>query len=1037
MCLWAAIQTFADEPAKRSYDVPAGDAAKTLKEFSAQAGAQIAYPSAKVRGVQTNAVKGSLTAREALEQMLAGTDLVVVQNEATGALTVRRKTTPQEKEDEKNALRLDDYDVSGQKVKPFTASMDLPRTIDDAQPYYIFDSKTIEQSGAPDINEFLRQRLTMNTVVEPSMQAPISTSGNVSNINLRGVGSDKTLILVDGRRQPGVVIQSTEGQPDLNGIPMSAIERIEVLPSSASGIYGGSAIGGVVNVILKRDYTGGDLRVSYDRHFDADDPKWTIAMNYGFALEGGRTNVTLSASWSDSKPYLLRDGADIFQANIKSITSRSPNYIYAAGSPWLGSVPNITPNSSADTQLIFKDGTPLGSINTFIPAGTSNSTSAATLKAGLLANAGRWNLDLPMSTQAQTGLLRPISQPVETRAFRAGVRRRMVDWLELSADFLRTENRTDSIRNAIVNFTVSANAPSNPFTRTVFMTVPTADAVPMTTLSQTTSASLAALLKLPANWIGDVDYTWSENYYSYTQSFTNDTSALTADLNSGVLNVFVDTLQFPVNMQKYFAPNVYSGKNILDDLAIRAHGPLPALPWGQPNLTIGLERRVSNSPARTFLIDMPITKADSNETLYYEQKSTIDSGYAELTVPLIKENWQPGLYSLEAQVAGREERYEVNTGTASKQTYFNLVPPFVRYGGVTLNGQPYFSKDDYSSNNFTVGLKYQPVREVTLRASRATAFLPPTPDQLIMNPVPSTNTITVIDRTTGQPTSGVRTLSGGNPNLLPQDAESTNIGAIWEPTWKPLHGLRLNAEYYRIEQFNAISTLTAQQVVDQESLYPGRVTRDSSGRITQVDISSVNLYHRKTEGWDLSADYNVQTPVGRFGLHAVQSIILHLKEQYSQTLPEYDLVNFPSEGGATKYKGNLTLNWDWRQLSVGWTIRYFGSYKQNGAAGGMFSTRFANGGVYSTTVINATGSDTIPSQTYHDLYVSYRFDRRTDGSKARLSDRLLDGLSVQLNVRNIFDTVAPLDPIYNYYLSPYGGGLTGQASYMLTVRKAF
>src|SRR5205085_1980006 len=89
-----------------------------------------------------------------------------------------------------------------------------------------------------------------------------------SAINLRGLGIDKTLILVNGRRMAGVNYSRGDEmrtyQPDLNGIPLAAVERIEVLPSSASAIYGGSAMGGVINVILKKNYQGGEARYSYD-----------------------------------------------------------------------------------------------------------------------------------------------------------------------------------------------------------------------------------------------------------------------------------------------------------------------------------------------------------------------------------------------------------------------------------------------------------------------------------------------------------------------------------------------------------------------------------------------------------------------------------------------------------------------------------------------------------------------------------------------------------------------------------------------------
>ena len=260
--------------------------------------------------------------------------------------------------------------------------------------------------------------------------------------------------------------------------------------------------------------------------------------------------------------------------------------------------------------------------------------------------------------------------------------------------------------------------------------------------------------------------------------------------------------------------------------------------------------------------------------------------------------------------------------------------------------------------------------------------------------------------------------------------------AIWEPRGKPLQGLRVAVDYYRIKQQDAIGSLNAQTVVNLASIFPGRVTRDGTGKITQVDVSLLNLYRRETEGWDLSADYTLKTGAGTFNLMAVESVILHLKNQYSPTLPESDAVNFPSEQGAAKYKSNASLTWESQNWTAGWTTRYFSSYKQYGAVGGPRSTQ-SLAGAQDATYIRAQGSDTIPSQMYHDLFVSYAFGKATAsvGSKPRAFG--LDGLTVQLGIRNVFDKVPPFDYFYsgNYFESPYGD--LRLRTYWLSVKEAF
>ncbi|WP_340054746.1 TonB-dependent receptor plug domain-containing protein, partial [Pseudomonas sp. JAI120] len=150
---------------------------------------------------------------------------------------------------------------------------------------------------------FLRQRLTAATSGASASQLGGRT-GNASSINLRGLGADETLILVDGRRLAGFSVAGSLAQPDINGIPLSSVERIEVLPTSASGIYGGGATGGVINIILRRDYQGLEAKATYDGTFDGGGARKSIDLSGGFPLEGGKTRVMLSGAWSQSDPLL-------------------------------------------------------------------------------------------------------------------------------------------------------------------------------------------------------------------------------------------------------------------------------------------------------------------------------------------------------------------------------------------------------------------------------------------------------------------------------------------------------------------------------------------------------------------------------------------------------------------------------------------------------------------------------------------------------------------------------------------------------------
>ncbi|WEH90973.1 TonB-dependent receptor plug domain-containing protein (plasmid) [Acinetobacter soli] len=131
---------------------------------------------------------------------------------------------------------------------------------------------------------------------------------------MRGLGASHTLVLVNGRRQAGTGNRGTSestDQPNINNIPLAAIERIEILPSTASAIYGSGALGGVINVILRKNYSGNEVNIRYGNNFDGDAGTTSLSLVSGFSLEEGRTNVLFSAQKQDSNAFLR--GSQIIQ----------------------------------------------------------------------------------------------------------------------------------------------------------------------------------------------------------------------------------------------------------------------------------------------------------------------------------------------------------------------------------------------------------------------------------------------------------------------------------------------------------------------------------------------------------------------------------------------------------------------------------------------------------------------------------------------------------------------------------------------------
>lgn len=943
---------------------------------------------------------------------------------------------------------LEKYVVEDRKVTPFTdRNVDIPRTIDDIKPYYIFDATTIAESGANDVESFLKNRLTMNTNEVSLGQGYANSYGNTSTVNLRGLGTDATLVLVNGRERAGVSRGTSFGQPDLNGIPIEAIERIEILPSSAAAIYGASALGGVINVILKGNFSGGSLRTVYENPFKSDAPIRSINLSEGIPLEHGKTQLTFNLKYSDGKGLLSQDRLDLARRGIQTILQNYPGYFYSATSPFLGgATPNIALYKSAytlngvtytnpsTTSLVLKNGTSLNALNTFVPYGTTPGSDAST---GYLANAGKYNTDLGPNTGSY-GLHGTIGwAPSRNRSFMTTLSRNMTSWLELFTEF----SYEGSV--AITNYTpfgayVMVNAsPANPFQQNIYVTLPVDLSVPDINNSITRTSTIGFKADLPFNWKAQGDYTWSQNTYTLDFAYIDSTGVAT-DLASGALNPFADTTVYALNARQYLAPGHWAYKSTNNNAGLRLSGPVYHLPWGAPTLTIGLKHQLQGLANGSVTVLYPKTTANSYRTTYIGHTSSDNSAYGEATIPLITgKNSHFLLRELEVQAVGRVDEFTVDTGSSYFTNYFNRTPATTTYYPANAANVPYSSKSKYPSRNSSLGLKYKPFHSLTLRASNATAFVPPTFSQLLPNITPSTATTQIFDPKTNTQ-YGVYTVSGGDPNLKPKTARSASIGLIYEPrNIAVLEGLRFAVDYTKTKQDSVITTLSAQQIISDPA-FANRVTRDpTTGLITQVNLAYLNLNQYEMSGADLTLNYHRPTIIGIFDLASMLTVTFHDKRQLTYGGKAYEYVTFLKEGGEIRHKANLSLTWHKGHWQAGWNVTYFDPYKLYYAPGSPYYQQY---GAY-TTYIQAQGSDTVPSQAYHDAFLSYSFDRDRDVTGSQVTrllkvENLLTGVSVQVTVKNVFDKVPPLDVVNSpYYYSNYGDPRL--RSYVVSIKKEF
>ncbi len=250
-------------PARIEFESPARPLGEALRSYGVATDRQLVFAPDLVRGLNAPAVTGTLTPDQALTRLLAGSGLSYTTTEA-GVVVIQRQpqpnapeTTDDRGEDAEGEAR-NASDVSDRIVVTGT---NIRGVTPDSSPLFIFGREDIELSGVSTLAEFI-DRLPQNfgggsqqdIISLPTDRTSSANFSAGSSINLRGTGSGSTLVLLNGRRiAPSGLLGDFV---DISMIPLSAIERIEVVTDGASAIYGADAIGGVVNIVLRDNYTG-------------------------------------------------------------------------------------------------------------------------------------------------------------------------------------------------------------------------------------------------------------------------------------------------------------------------------------------------------------------------------------------------------------------------------------------------------------------------------------------------------------------------------------------------------------------------------------------------------------------------------------------------------------------------------------------------------------------------------------------------------------------------------------------------------------
>jgi len=912
------------------------------------------------------------------------------------------------------AVRLEQVEVTGSRIRQ--------TDIEGPSPVMSYERRYIESTGAMNLADFLNylpqnyagissgrgstpnelnpefgQRSDTGTppinLATGASAAPPGQTG-VSGISLRGLGAGSTLVLVDGRRmvQSGAGNRSSDsrqGFVDLNGIPLGMVERVEVITDGASAIYGADAVAGVVNIILKKNWTGTEVTGGYKGAFHGGGHERNATITTGFAR--GKLSGVLSVDYYSRAD--LKASQRVFSKNQdhRSITAGT---LIATGAPFQGRDLRLNWGFPAVVQART------GNLTGFtLPDGTP--ARFALTKDGVTGNATLANFvaSAPSSLNNGVGLVRgntpnflDIIPASERYGISGSATYKLNDRFELylRGTFADTRGAFNTqppmlaasatagfgnfatIVPAVINGTPNVY---NPFGQDVLVGMIHYEfgSEGQTTQSQTHRGLLGARGNFGETWRWDAAlslqrYTMEQITRVFNGSLI--TAALANPDISKRINPFVDPRVVGSNQTAIYESmalyNRLDSSSWSRSLDFTVDGEVYTLPGGPIKMATGVVLTQDANKSASVASSIAVTPVVTTANVWGSQDG--QSAFAEFSVPVVgKSNAVSLIRRFDVQLAGRYDKDDA---------FSKVVPKY--------------------------GISWVPVSSVLVRASYGEGFRAPALTEYQVVAAPFTSTI-VDPRRTPASTTGVITTRGSRPSVGPETSTNEFYGIVFEPPFAK--GLNLTLNYYRTEQQNAIQVLSGTTIVNNEALFQDRIIRDAPsaadtalgqpGRLLQIDTTFINFGNIVNRSLDLGLDYGLPwETLGRIrvGLNASRTL-----EATRQLAPGQPAVVLEGDTGSPpKWKLLGSVFWDRGPLSASVFVNYMDGFESNNT-GNSFAGNNTTQRFYPT-----------PAVTRVDMRAGYTFRDGVWRGYGR-------NLRINGGIGNVFDKEPPFsDTVFSY-----------------------